>query len=88
MGKCISKGKSPKLEAIRSRREESIFTPVHTEGVRNIVYSVSSPALIKSNEVIETQIELNSKGSKMSENPPSISHPSHHSRNASKFSIS
>lgn len=91
MGKCISKEKNQKKEVIvRNRREESICTPIQSEGARNVVYAGPRPVLLKNMDNVETQVDssLQKSGriSHRSSHENSMKKPVH-SRNPSKISI-
>lgn len=85
MGKCVSKEKTLKKDQtiVRNRREESICTPVQSEGARNMIYSGPLPVFLQKSESEEPRIESNQKPANFS-----ASHRKPvHNRNPSKFSI-
>lgn len=90
MGKCISKQKLPKKELIKLRREESISTPIQSEGTRNLVYAGPKPVLLKNMENIETQVDSSlhrsAQSSELSIQDSSLKINAH-GRNHSKISI-
>ena len=92
MGKCVSKERGQKKETvIRSRREESICTPIQSEGARNMVYAGPRPVLLKSVDNIETQVDssLHKSSGAISDisQQASLEKKPVHSRNPSKISI-
>ena len=92
MGKCISKEKVVKRDIIiKNRREESICTPIQSEGARNMVYSGPKPVLLKNMDNIETQVDSSlhkpsAQVSDLSVKDKSLKQPAHN-RNTSKISI-
>jgi hypothetical protein len=86
MGKCVSKEKNLKKDPPinRSRREESICTPVQSEGARNMIYSGPLPVFLQKNEVEETRLDNNLK-TRVSR--PAGNKKPVHNRNPSKISI-
>lgn len=84
MGKCISKNKTPEKETVinRSRREESICTPVQSEGARNLVYSGPMPVFLNKSDASDSQIQHSLKPLPNIEPKKKV-----HNRTPSKISI-
>ena len=91
MGKCISKNNNPKKDIVIVRKEESLCTPIQSEGARNMVYSGPQPILLKNMDNIDTQVESSLHKSTGQTLDLSIQRNSScykmHSRNTSKISI-
>lgn len=91
MGKCVSKERSQKKNIVILRHEESLCTPIQSEGARNPVYSGPQPVLLKNMENIETQVDSSLHRSAGPSSEISLQEPSlkkkFHSRNTSKISI-
>ena len=84
MGKCVSKEKFPKKEIIinRNRREESICTPVQSEGARNLVYSGPVPVFLNKPEINDTQVNASFNSALQTHVKKKV-----HNRTPSKISI-
>lgn len=84
MGKCVSKEKISKKDVIinRNRREESICTPVQSEGARNLVYSGPVPVFLNKPEINDTQINTSNNPILQTQAKKRI-----HNRTPSKISI-
>lgn len=84
MGKCISKNKTPEKENIinRNRREESICTPVQSEGARNLVYSGPMPVFLNKSDINDSLLQHSLKPLPKIEPRKKV-----HNRTPSKISI-